>query len=65
MVKDDGSIKINLVEPVQKLPVGQSLITLVEGPTQRAIIGVREVFLLGGANRNELPSNFMQTDKNS
>jgi len=40
-VKDDGSIKISLVEPVQKLPVGQSLITVVEGPTQRAMMQVK------------------------
>eukprot|EP00090_Calanus_glacialis_P009738 TRINITY_DN18135_c0_g1_i1.p1 TRINITY_DN18135_c0_g1~~TRINITY_DN18135_c0_g1_i1.p1 ORF type:complete len:2159 (-),score=869.91 TRINITY_DN18135_c0_g1_i1:100-6576(-) len=40
-VKDDGSIKISLSEPVQKLPVGQSLITVVEGPTQRAMMQVK------------------------
>jgi len=37
----DGSIKISLSEPVQKLPVGQSLITVVEGPTQRAMMQVK------------------------
>ena len=36
----DGSIKINLSEPVQKLPIGQSLITVVEGPNQKAIMQV-------------------------
>merc|ERR1719228_1473085 len=37
----DGSIKINLSEPVQKLPVGQSLITVVEGPAQKAMMQVK------------------------
>eukprot|EP00092_Neocalanus_flemingeri_P016630 GFUD01017991.1.p1 GENE.GFUD01017991.1~~GFUD01017991.1.p1 ORF type:complete len:2163 (+),score=717.19 GFUD01017991.1:64-6552(+) len=37
----DGSIKISLSEPVQKLPVGQSLITVVEGPNQRAMMQVK------------------------
>ena len=37
----DGSIKINLSEPVQKLPIGQSLITVVEGPNQKAIMQVK------------------------
>jgi len=40
-VKDDGSIKISLSELVQKLPVGQSLITVVEGPSQRAMMQVK------------------------
>jgi len=31
----EGSTKISLIEPVQKLPAGQSLITVVMGPTQR------------------------------
>ena len=37
----DGAIKINLSEPVQKLPIGQSLITVVEGPNQKAIMQVK------------------------
>jgi len=37
----DGSTKISLIEPVQRLPAGQSLITVVEGPTQRAMMQVK------------------------
>jgi len=37
----DGSIKISLSEQVQKLPVGQSLITVVEGPLSRAMMQVK------------------------
>ena len=37
----DSSIKISLDEQVQKLPVGQSLITVVEGPGQKAIMQVK------------------------
>ena len=34
----DGSVKVNLQEPIQKLPIGQSLITVTEG--QRAVMQV-------------------------
>ena len=37
----DGSIKINLSETAQKLPKGQSLITVVEGVNQRAMMQVK------------------------
>ena len=37
----DTSVKISLDLQVQKLPVGQSLITVAEGPNQRAIMQVK------------------------
>ena len=37
----DSSVRISLDEQVQKLPVGQSLITVVQGPSQKALMQVK------------------------
>ena len=37
----DSSVRISLDEQVQKLPVGQSLITVVQGPGNKALMQVK------------------------